>query len=156
MVWLIPINWLVWFRNWNHALLLLTVRVHDHDIIQRMLRHSNTSTGKTMNTNNNRTHLRRLKDKSSQHNLLTIRPPVRNVYVQLNNSRRPLSPDIQCWQGGAWVGVAKFRPFAQPPSADPTTGQHWMLGGRGVCKNNFIHAMLKYSCCELLSFNSPW
>ena len=109
-----------------------------------------------MTTDNNHKHLWRLKDKSSQHNSLTIRPTVRNVYAQWSNSRRPLSPDIQCWQGDAWVGVAKFRPFAQPPSADPTTGQHWSFGGRGVCKNNYMRAMLKYSCCELLSFNSPW
>ena len=129
MVWLIPISWLVMFRNQNRALLLLTTRVH---VLGNKCKNSPTSTSETTKTNDNHKHLRRLKDKSSQIDLLTIRLPMRNASVQMNNARHPPSPGIQCWQDGACIGFAKFRPFAQPPTAHPTTGQHWTWGN-GVC-----------------------
>ena len=102
-------------------------------IIQRMLHHSNTSTGKTMKTNNNHKHLRWLKDKSSQHNLLAILTPVRNVYVQLNNSRRPLFPrhSMLTRRRVSWCcEISSLRTASvRRPYSRPTLN----FGGKGVC-----------------------
>ena len=108
------------------------MRVHDHDIIQRRLHHSNASTSKTMKTNNSHKHLRRLKDKSSQHNLLTVRPPVRNDYVQLNNSRRPFPQTVNV---GKAARELVLRNLVPSHSLRPQTRQqaNIELLGEGAC-----------------------
>ena len=72
-----------------------------------------------------------------------------------NNKTRPLTPCIQCWQWCAWVGVAKFSPFAQPPFTTSPARQHWMTGVRGMQKDHLLHPLHKCARCELLSVNSP-
>ena len=120
-------------------MLLLTMRVHDHDIIQRRLHHSNASTSKTMKTNNSHKHLRRLKDKSSQHNLLTVRPPVRNVYVQLNNSRRPFPQTVNVGKAARELVLRNFVPShsLRPQTLQQANIELW---GEGVCVQKQLHA----------------
>ena len=98
---------------------------------------------------------RRLKDKSSQHPSRTKFPEEPATEHDIPTIRAPRTPCIQCWQSCAWVGVANFSPFAQPPFTTCPARQHWTSGVRGMHKDHLLYPLHKYARCELLSVNSP-
>ena len=169
MVRLVPISWLVGFRNWNDVRAACTFK---HFIGQRACsspRQPGNTAGmhadidsdyrKGSNSNTNEQPQETFATVEGQKFATQISDDTLINSERLHSNKQhapPPSPKysmLRRWCMSWCCEISSVRPASlRRPYGQPTLN---FGGGRGLCKVKAQHSMLTYSCCELLSVNSP-